>query len=187
MLGVTLLEKNGEARYRSFYLLDGGEVLVAHRQSHHGFDTSPAGPPAGRAGLALGDGPCPVVPTRLGNVGVMLSAEGFVPEVARSLMLRGAEVLLWSADAPRFDVRPVARTRADENRVYVAVATAPTPEGGAYVVDPTGRVVASALAGRAMACSAQVNRALARWKDMAPATNVVLGRRPETYGMLTGE
>lgn len=180
MLGVTLLEKDGGTRYRTFYLLDGGEVLLAHRQSHHGLDTS-------TTDLSLGDGPCPVTRTRLGNVGVMLSAEGFVPEVARSLMLRGAEVLLWAAGAPRFDVRPVARTRADENRVYVAVATAPTPEGGAYVVDPTGRVVASALAGREMACSAQVNRALARWKDMAPATNVVLGRRPETYGMLTGE
>ena len=177
MLGVTLLEKDGGARYRTFYLLDGGEVLLAHRQSHHGFHIAPAG-------LALGDAPCPVVATRVGNVGAMLSAEGFVPEVARSLMLRGAEVLLWPADAPPFDVRPVARTRADENRVYLAVTTAPTSEGGAYVVDPTGRVMASALAGREMACSAQVNRALARWKEMAPATHVVLGRRPETYGLL---
>ena len=188
ILGVTLLEKAAGARYRTFYLLDGGEVLIAHRQSHHDSDTTAAGPPASakgeRAGLSLGDDPCPVVPTRVGNVGVLLGAEGFVPEVARSLMLRGAEVLLWPADAPPFDVWAVARCRADENRLYLAVATAPTVEGGACVVDPTGRVVASALAGREMACSAQVNRALSRWKDMAPATNVVLGRRPETYGML---
>jgi len=180
MLGVVLLEKDAGARYRTFYLLDRGEVLLYHRQTHHDFDTA-------HPGLALGDRPCPVVSTRVGNVGAMLCAEGFVPEVARSLMLRGAEVLLWPADAPRFDVRPVARTRADENRVYLAVATAPTPEGGAYVVDPAGRVVASALAGREMACSAQVNRALSRWKEMAPATNVVLGRRPETYGLLLSE
>jgi predicted amidohydrolase len=177
MLGVTLLEKTAGVRYRTFYLLDGGEVLLAHRQSHHDSDTA-------AAGLSLGDEPCPVVPTRVGNVGVLLGTEGFVPEVARSLMLRGAEVLLWAADAPPFDVWAVARCRADENRVYLAVATAPTVEGGACVVEPTGRVVASALAGREMACSAQVNRALSRWKDMAPATNVVLGRRPETYGML---
>jgi predicted amidohydrolase len=180
MLGITLLEKAAGARYRTFYLLDGGEVLMAHRQSHHDSDTA-------AADLALGDEPCPVAPTRVGNVGVLLCAEGFVPEVARSLMLRGAEVLLWPADAPQFDVWAVARCRADENRVYLAVATAPALEGGAYVVEPTGRVVASALAGREMACSAQVNRALSRWKDMAPATNVVLGRRPETYGMLLSE
>jgi predicted amidohydrolase len=117
----------------------------------------------------------------------MVSAEGFVPEVARSLMLRGVEMILWPSDVPQSDMLPVARCRADENRVYLAVAAAPTPEGGAYVVDPTGRVVASALAGREMACSAQVNRALARWKDMAPGTNVVLGRRPESYDALTGE
>ena len=184
MLGVTLLETTAGARYRTFYLLDGGGVLLAHRQSHHDSDTAAAGPPAGRAGLALGDEPCPVVATRVGNVGVLLGAEGFVPEVARSLMLRGAEVLLWAADVAPFDVWVVARCRADENRVYLAVATAPTVEGGACVVEPTGRVVASALTDREMACSAQVNRALSRWKDMAPATNVVLGRRPETYGML---
>jgi predicted amidohydrolase len=187
MLGVTLLEKAAGARYRTFYLLDSGEVLLAHRQSHRDSDTASANPPAGRAGPALGDEPCPVASTRVGNVGVLLCAEGFVPEVARSLMLRGAEVLLWPADAPRFDVWAVARSRADENRVYMAVATAPTAGGGASVVDPTGRVVASALAGREMVCSAQVNRALSRWKDMAPATNVVLGRRPETYGMLLSE
>jgi predicted amidohydrolase len=180
MLGATLLEQATGARYRTFYLLDGGEVLLAHRQTHHGFHTE-------SAGLALGNEPCPVVATRAGNVGVLLGAEGFVPEVARSLMLRGAEVLLWPLDAPRFDVWTVARCRADENRVYMAVATAPTAEGGAQVVDPTGRVVASALAGQEMACSAQVNRALSRWKDMAPATNVVLGRRPETYDMLLRE
>jgi predicted amidohydrolase len=180
MLGVALLERAAGARYRTFYLLDGGEVLLAHRQSHHDSDTA-------SAGLALGDVPSAVATTRVGNVGVLLGAEGFVPEVARSLMLRGAEVLLWPADAPRFDVWPMARCRADENRVYMAVAAAPTAEGGACVVDPTGRVVASALAGREMACSAQVNRALSRWKDMAPATNVVLGRRPETYGVLLSE
>jgi predicted amidohydrolase len=115
---------------------------------------------------------------------VLLSAEGFVPEVARSLMLRGAEVLLWAHDAPEFDMQAVARCRADENRVYLAVATVPKAKDGACVVEPTGRVVAVALAGREMACSAQVNRALARWKDMAPGTNVVLGRRPESYGVL---
>jgi predicted amidohydrolase len=180
MLGVTLSEGAAGARYRTFYLVDGGEVLLAHRQSHHDSDTA-------AAGVALGDEPCPVVPTRVGNVGILLCAEGFVPEVARSLMLRGAEVLLWPADAPRFDAWAVARCRADENRVYMAVATARTVEGGACVVDPTGRVVASALAGREMACSAQVNRALTRWKDMAPGTNVVLGRRPETYGVLLSE
>jgi predicted amidohydrolase len=180
MLGVTLSDKAAGARYRSFYLLVGGEVLLAHRQSHHDSETA-------TAGLALGDRPCPVVPTRVGNVGVLLGAEGFVPEVARSLMLRGAEVLLWTADAPPFDVWAVARCRADENRVYLAVATSPTVEGGACVVDPTGQVVASALAGREMACSTQVNRALSRWKDMAPGTNVVLGRRPETYGLLLSD
>lgn len=44
--------------------------------------------------------------------------------------------------------------------------------------------MASALAGPETAPSAQVNRTLARRNDMAPGTNVVLGRRTETYGLL---
>jgi hypothetical protein len=32
--------------------------------------------------------------------------------------------------------------------------------------------------------AAQVNRALSRWKDMAPGTNVVTDRQPEAYGAL---
>jgi hypothetical protein len=43
----------------------------------------------------------------------MLAAEGHVPEVARSLMLRGAEILLWAGDDPRGAMLPFARTRAE--------------------------------------------------------------------------
>jgi hypothetical protein len=32
--------------------------------------------------------------------------------------------------------------------------------------------------------AAQVNKALSRWKDMAPGTNVVHDRVPEAYGAL---
>jgi predicted amidohydrolase len=108
-----------------------------------------------------------------------------VPEVARSLMLRGAEILLVSDGVPAHDVTAVARCRADENRVFVAVAAEPCDEGGALVVDPAGRVLAEALAGRDLAVSATVNRALAHLKAMAPGTDVLRNRQPATYGPLT--
>jgi len=63
------------------------------------------------------------------------------------------------------------------------VVAAPSVEG-ALVVSPAGQVAASTLVGQEMACAAQTNRALSHWKDMAPDTHVILGRQPETYGIL---
>ena len=51
------------------------------------------------------------------------------------------------------------------------------------------RFVLNAIAvvprGSGMLVGAQVNAATARWKDMAPGTNVILDRNPEAYGPLT--
>ncbi len=170
---VTLCETDAGFTYRTSYLLSKGAVALAHRQTH-----------ARDNGLSLGDTPCPVVDTKAGRVGLMIDDEGLVPEVARSLMLRGAEIILWPAARPQYDVVSVARCRADENRVYVTTACAPGPEGATLVISPAGQLVASALRGRTMATHGQVNRALTRWKDMAPGTHVVYGRQPETYGEL---
>ena len=76
--------------------------------------------------MPLGDELSPVVNTPVGRVGLMVAAEAYVPEVARSLMLRGAEIILWCADDAGTPMMPiVARCRAEENRVFVACATAP--------------------------------------------------------------
>ncbi len=176
LLAMTLREETEQGAYRTGYLWVDGRTLLAHRQTH----LSPAEP---ESGLLRGDLACPVLETAVGRVGLLLGAEALAPEVARCLMLKGAEILLWPTGEPEFDLLSVARCRADENRVFV-VAAAPSPQGGAYVVAPGAQVLASTLEGVEMATSAQVNLALARWKDMAPGTNVVLSRQPETYGTL---
>jgi predicted amidohydrolase len=116
---------------------------------------------------------------------MMIAAEGNVPEVARSLMLRGAEIILWAGDDPAVPMAPVVRCRADENRVWLAYAGAPTATGATMIVDPAGRAQAVALEGAELAVSATVNRALAHLKAMAPGTDVVRNRQPATYGALT--
>ncbi|HNO65508.1 MAG TPA: hypothetical protein PKK39_04115, partial [Tepidiformaceae bacterium] len=107
--------------------------------------------------------------------------EGLVPEVARSLMLAGADVIAW----PAFQEQPlqgsIVRTRADENRVFVAAAWA----GGAMVAAPAGAPLAVTPAGSQAAMTAPVSLAASRSKDMAPGTNVVLNRQPQAYGALT--
>jgi hypothetical protein len=131
-------------------------------------------------GIQLGEAVAPVVATPIGNVGVLCGDEGYVPEVARSLMLRGAEFLAWPAFAELDATELIARTRADENRVYGAVAW----PGGGMVISPTAAPLAVAPHGTHAAMAAQVNRTLTRWKDMAPGTHVVTDRIPEAYGAL---
>jgi predicted amidohydrolase len=135
--------------------------------------------------MPLGDDVCSVIQTPIGRVGLMLAADGYVPEVARSLMLRGAEFILWAADAPGLAMAPVARTRAEENRVFVACAGEPTAHGAALVADPNGRTLAIALEGRELCVGAEVNRALSHIKERAPGTDVVRDRQPHTYAAIT--
>jgi len=173
-VSFTVSEGDAGSGRRAMYLVAPRGVIGKHAQTHK--------PPGAKyEPMPLGDEPCAVVSTPIGRVGMMLAAEGFVPEVARSLMLRGAEVLLWAADDPPLAMLPYARCRADENRVFMACAAAPTATGATMVVDPSGRALATALEGAEIAVSATVNRLLSHLKAMAPGTDVVRDRQPATY------
>jgi predicted amidohydrolase len=62
----------------------------------------------------------PVFETRFGRVGMMVCYDGFFPEVARELTMRGAEVIAW----PVWGCNPLlAQARAVENHVYLVSST----------------------------------------------------------------
>lgn len=177
-VAFTVSEGEGAGGRRAMHLVGPRGVIGTHYQTHK--------PPGARfAGMPLGDEPCAVVNTPIGRVGLMIAAEGFVPEVARSLMLRGAEFLLWSGDDPITSMRRFARARAEENRVTLACAAAPTANGATMIVDPAGAVLAEALEGCELSVGATVNRALSHLKARAPGTDVVRNRQPAAYGALT--
>ncbi|GIW17985.1 MAG: hydrolase [Tepidiforma sp.] len=134
-------------------------------------------------GIETGESLPPVVETPAGRVGILCGEEGFVPEVARILMLEGAEVLAWTAFAEEPMTERIARARSDENRVYTVVAGPET----AIVTAPNGAPLTIAPYGSGLAMAAQVNPAMARWKDMAPGTNALLDRIPGAYGDLVRE
>lgn len=132
-------------------------------------------------GLATGETLPPIVETPAGRVGILCGAEALVPEVARCLMLEGADILAWTnfEDDPTAEL--ITRCRSDENKVYTAVAW----PGGGLIAEPSGAPMVHVPAGTGVAMAAQVNRAVARWKDRAPGTNVVRDRIPESYAALT--
>ncbi len=175
-VGFTVWDPDADG-HRALYLVGPRGVIAKHYQTHK--------PPGARfESMPMGDEVSPVVNTPIGRVGLMLAAEGHVPEVARSLMLRGAEILLWAGDDPRGAMLPFARTRAEENRVFVVCAAAPTAGGATAIVEPSGRVLAVALEGLDLAVGAEVNRALSHIKQRAPGSDVVRHRQPSSYGAI---
>jgi predicted amidohydrolase len=177
-IAFTVSEGEDASRRRAMHLVGPRGVIGTHRQTH-----KPEGPRF--ATMPLGDETSAILNTPIGRVALILAGEALVPEVARDLMLRGAEIILWCADDPPFPMRVVGRARAEENRVFVACASAPTANGASMVVDPSGAVLAEALEGREIAAGATVNRALSHLKARAPGTDVVRNRQPGAYGALT--
>jgi predicted amidohydrolase len=93
-----------------------------------------------------------VVELEFGNVGLMLGWDLAFPEVARSLALGGAELLVLSAnwEKPHSDEwRTYLRARAYENTMFVAAANRVGAEptysffGDSAIIGPRGQVYAS--------------------------------------------
>ncbi|KSW11372.1 hypothetical protein CF15_00455 [Pyrodictium occultum] len=85
------------------------------------------------------------------RVGALICFELRFPEVARSLALRGAELVAvptawYRGPGKEEQLRFLAQARASENTVYLAVASALGPDftGRSMVVDPLGFVVVDA-------------------------------------------
>jgi predicted amidohydrolase len=193
---ATAWEQEGSKRYKTARLFHNGLELGAWRQTHFA--------PSDEAGWTPGDEIGTVVKLPGGSsahVGVMLGADGYHPEVARILMLRGADIILWPTrpNLPGnagITLTAVARSRAAENRVGLAVATPMefssgldlyrgTRHGSSMVLDSYGAVVAPCLPKQAMTASAQLSVSASREKTRAPGTDVVYSRLPHCYARLT--
>lgn len=133
-----------------------------------------------------------VVPTRIGRIGMLMCADGIVPEVPRVLGLKGAQILVNSLNSRGPDeMRVHEPLRAIENHVWhVAANTVGGPAdgypwtGGSQVISPRGEILANA---------GEVGEGLV-WADITPATSHpkvmdAVGaldefRRPDLYGEL---
>ncbi len=136
--------------------------------------------------------PLEVVDTELGRIGLLLCADGIVPEVPRLLGLLGAQVLLNSLNSRGPDeVRVHVPLRALENRVWhISSNTVGGPAdaypwmGGSQVVSPDGRVLASAGEHEEGMVCADIDVARADDKTAAVLGDVMALRRPDLYGDL---
>ncbi|WP_411104272.1 nitrilase-related carbon-nitrogen hydrolase [Streptomyces sp. cmx-4-9] len=149
--------------------------------------------------------PGPVIDTALGPVGLYSCMEGVVPEVCRSLALRGAHLLLNSLNSFALDEAALhVPVRAAENRVWVVAANKVGPllpadrigaisaamgvpagaldgAGESQIVAPDGTVVARAPRRGEAVVVADIRVERAADKRRADGTDAFAARRPALY------
>ena len=168
-IAAVLAERTGSKTYKTQYLITPSGITAAHRQTHLSRRER-------QAGFSAGDKLPPVVETLIGRVGLLSGVEGLVPELSQSLKLRGSELIAGSAGDIGAPLRTIARARALEHHCYVVAAGDCRDNGGGYVIAPAGGVLTETLPNKTMVMTADMNRLLARWNDMAPRTNPLRDR-----------
>lgn len=140
----------------------------------------------------------PVFDMPLGRIGILICFDLRAPEAARTLTLKGAELIVLPTNWPEgaeTSAEHVSITRAAENRVFMATCNRVGTEHGfrfigrSKIIGPTGKVLASA-GDDEQVIMADIDLAEAREKRTVniPGVyefSVLDSRRPELYGVLT--
>lgn len=182
--GITELGSDGKKIFNTGLLLDRkGEVAVHyHKQFLATHDQN---------WFEFGERGCPVADTDLGRIGLLICFDGRIPEIARSLALQGAEVIVDMANFFAMDQAEMwGPARAYENGIWLVAATKAGYErsiyypGGSMIVDPQGRVVTQIPYNTHGVAVAEVDPAAARNKSIYRANDKFADRRPEAYAVL---
>jgi predicted amidohydrolase len=183
-----IYEREGPVVYNTALLIDReGKVAGKYRKIHLP-ETEVSG------GLTPGK-TYPVFKTDFGIIGIEICYDNFFPEVARSLALQGAELILlpiWGdgrGQGNEWDI--VSRARAIDNAVYLVASNYSNKRS--FIINPNGRILAD-TGGESGLVTAEIDldaRTFERWlsvgsygewKNLFPRE-----RRIETYQLLVGD
>lgn len=130
-LGTGFAERRGDKMFNSFAVFSPqGELALHYSKSHNADDE-----PFNTTGTDF-----PVVETPRGRWGALICYDRQLPETARILAIKGAQLLLVPAWGSYNDMNDaLMRTRAFENGVYVAFVH---PKR-CLMIDPRGKVIAA--------------------------------------------
>jgi predicted amidohydrolase len=139
-----------------------------------------------------GDLPLEVFEVRGARIGMMVCFDWIFPEAARTLALRGADVLCHPANLVLPWCQRTMISRCIENRVFAVTANRTGTEdrgeetltftGCSQVVGPGGEMLAGAESGSEEVGVVEIDPLAARDKWMTPGNHLFDDRRPEFYG-----
>ena len=188
-LGVYVLVGLSELRDGEIYnampvITPRGELAGVMRKVHINYYETPGG---WRNGDEF---PVWDIETETGScrIGIMICYDREVPEAARILMLKGADIIFnpLACGCPTEDIhRALLRTRAFENEVYIFMVNhaAPRQNGHSMAFGPSGDILCEAGDGEEVFVHSCDMAALAARREKG-----IYGlhhRRPELYGLLT--
>jgi predicted amidohydrolase len=174
----------------SVILSTAGEPVLRYRRLHSMFTPTPYDVWDRYLEIYGIDGVLPVARTEIGDLAVLASEEILMPELARALALRGAEVFCHptsEAYSPQLTPKAIARrARAVENLAYVVSANTgglsgiaipgDSTNGGSELIDHEGRVLARAGAGESLVAAAELDPAALRRARRRPGMGNLLSR-----------
>jgi predicted amidohydrolase len=175
----------------SFVIAPSGAVILRYRRLNSMFAPTPHDVWDKYLDVYGADGVFPVAKTEIGNLAALASEEILYPEIARSLGLRGAEILLHSSSeigSPIETPKLIAkRARAFENMTYVISANTAgisdtalplaSADGNSMVVDWKGNILAQSNAGETFTAFADIDLAALRAARRKPGMTNMLSRQ----------
>ena len=199
VIPVSVFERAGSTRFNSVVVVDADGTLAGHYRKSH-IPQSPGYEE--KYYYSPGDTGFAPIPTAFGRLGIAICWDQWFPEVARSLVLQGAEYLLYPTaigSEPKFPQidsmehwRIVMRGHAGANMVPVVAAnrigTEQTEDvtmtfyGSSFIADHTGALVASADRAGEQVLVARFD--LEECRKYRESWGCFRDRRPELYGAL---
>jgi predicted amidohydrolase len=175
----------------SFVINPTGEVILRYRRLNSLFAPTPHDVWDQYLDCYGLEGVFPVAKTEIGNLATIASEEILFPEIARCLVMRGAEIFLHSTSevySKNLTPKDAAKvSRAVENLAYVVsansagIVNSPIPsssvDGGSKIVDYRGITLAETTTGESMAAYAEINLAGLRSDRQRPGLNNLLSRQ----------
>ena len=189
-IAAGLPEADGAGRFYNSAVLVGPAGLILRYRKIHLFSEE-------KRWFVPGDEPFNVADVGGARVGLMICFDHFFPEAARTLALRGAEIIAHPANL----VMPVyaqltMRARALENGLYTVTANRIgfehrtsdrlTYTGCSQIVSPNGALLYTGPADATDTAVVEIDEARARDKSLSPWNDRFADRRPILYDTRLG-
>jgi len=179
LCSIVLNENEGMNQYKTIFLIQSGEIMGKYRKTHLELTE--------KNKINPGKDDFAVYNTNFGTIGMMLDYEGYFPEIARILTLKGAQMIIWPCRFSGDEQLKICQTRSAENKIFIVCPNSieGNSSGHSLISNPNGQIIAGCLENVEMASMSKISINLAKDKMIVPFTNAILNRQPGSYQFLT--
>ena len=183
-LVAGLAERAGDRIYNSAVLVGPKGLIGVYRKMHLFFEET--------LFFAPGDTGFPVFDIGAARVGLMVCFDWYYPESARTLALKGADIIAHPSNLVLPNCPDSMVTRCLENRVFAVTCNRIGSEerggkkkltyiGNSEVVAPDGKIIQRAKADQEEVSIMEIDPLQARDKKLNPYNDLLAGRQPDLY------